>query len=260
MPFDDQFFEVYEMIKMEFSDEFEFSHAGEEGNQQNILKDIIQPIFEADVILADLTGLNSNVLYELGIAHTFNKKTIVMTQNDMSSLPFDLKQYRAKDYSTHFKKFAQLINYLRTNLRGAVDGSVAFSNPVKDFLSLEKIEANNWLKESSKAMFDDSEKGFIDQLIRFRSGGINTVTTKNVLGLLAVSIFAIKGGYRLYKMHKNETDYTQTLVDVGKDAMDGINDIVEIFSDDKREVEMCNTVREISKGGLDILTAVERRW
>ena len=51
----------------------EFSHAGEEGNQQNILKDIIQPIYEADVIIADLTGLNPNVLYDLAEINYISK-------------------------------------------------------------------------------------------------------------------------------------------------------------------------------------------
>ncbi len=76
MPFEDAFFEIYEMLKIEFQNDFEFSNAGDEGNQQNILRDIIQPIFDADIVLADLTGLNPNVMYELGIAHSFNKKTI----------------------------------------------------------------------------------------------------------------------------------------------------------------------------------------
>lgn len=56
MPFQEEFFEVYEMLKMKFSEKFEFSNAGDETNQQNILKDIIQPIFESDVVIADLTG------------------------------------------------------------------------------------------------------------------------------------------------------------------------------------------------------------
>lgn len=38
MPFQNKFFEVYEMLKMKFSDRFEFNNAGEESNQQNILK------------------------------------------------------------------------------------------------------------------------------------------------------------------------------------------------------------------------------
>ena len=91
MPFADEFFDVYEMLKKEFQDDFEFSNAGDEDNQTNILADIIQPIFEADIILADLTGLNPNVLYELGVAHAFNKKTIIITQDELSKLPFDLK-------------------------------------------------------------------------------------------------------------------------------------------------------------------------
>ena len=114
MPFQDQFFEVYEMLKMQFADSFEFTNAADEGNQQNILKDIVQPIYEADVVIADLTGLNPNVMYELGLAHSFNKKTITITQDELSTLPFDLKQYRAKDYSTHFKKFAELLDYLKS--------------------------------------------------------------------------------------------------------------------------------------------------
>ena len=80
MPFGEEFFDMYELLKQQFENEYEFSNAADEGNQQNILKDIIQPIYESDVIIADLTRLNHNVLYELGIAHALQKKTIVITQ------------------------------------------------------------------------------------------------------------------------------------------------------------------------------------
>ncbi len=67
MPFEDAFFEAYEMLKERFADNFEFCHAGDDVNtQQNVLKDIVQMICNADVIIADLTNLNSNVFYELG--------------------------------------------------------------------------------------------------------------------------------------------------------------------------------------------------
>ena len=79
MPFEDSFYESYEMMSTHFKDSFEFSNAAEEDNQQNILGDIIKPICDADVIIADLTGLNPNVMYELGVAHSLNKKTIVIT-------------------------------------------------------------------------------------------------------------------------------------------------------------------------------------
>ena len=164
MPFQDEFFEIYEMLKIEFSEKYEFTNAGEEGNQQNILRDIIEPIYNADIVIADLTGLNPNVMYELGVAHTFNKKTIVITKDDLSDLPFDLKQYRAKDYSVHFKKFAELLEYLKVNMDGAIDGNVSYSNPVKDFMTLAGIENSNWYSEAPVDLEDDSDKGFLDFL------------------------------------------------------------------------------------------------
>ncbi|MCI5721455.1 MAG: hypothetical protein MR328_03190 [Firmicutes bacterium] len=51
MPFQDEFFEVYEMLKIELSEKYEFTNAGDEGNQQNILRDIIEPIYKADVAI-----------------------------------------------------------------------------------------------------------------------------------------------------------------------------------------------------------------
>lgn len=165
MPFSDEFFESYEMIKDHFSDDFEFSHAGDEDNQQNILADIIPPIYNADIILADLSGLNPNVMYELGIAHSFNKKTIVITRDKLSSIPFDLKQYRAKDYSTHFKSFNDLIIYLEKNLNGARDGSVIFNNPVGDFIDYSKISPEKiFIKDTIEIDILDGDKGFIDFL------------------------------------------------------------------------------------------------
>lgn len=137
MPFDEIFFEVYEMIKNRFQDKYEFNNAAGEDNQQNILADIVQPIYAANIVLADLTGLNPNVMYELGVAHSLGKKTIIITQDDLAQLPFDLKSYRTKDYTTHFKKFNDLLEYLDKNFQGAIDNTVLFSNPVKDFLGIE---------------------------------------------------------------------------------------------------------------------------
>lgn len=165
MPFTDDFFESYEMLKEHFSEDFVFSNAGEEDNQQNILADIISPIINADVVLADLTGLNPNVMYELGIAHSFNKKTVIITQDDLSMLPFDLKQYRTKDYSTHFKKFDELIKYLDKNLNGARDGNVIFNNPVGDFLINSKIAPEKiFEKNVIKLDIPEGDKGFLDFL------------------------------------------------------------------------------------------------
>jgi len=215
MPFQDEFFEMYEMLKIKFADRFDFSNAGDEANQQNILKDIIQPIYEADIIIADLTGLNANVMYELGLAHSFNKKTIVITKDDLSKLPFDLKQYRAKDYDTHFKKFAELLDYLEVNLVGSIDNTVSYSNPVKDFLSLEKIEDIQWFSDKPAIeLDDDSDKGFLDFLADIESNAIALTDTINDMNndMVEMNAGVTASTDEITRVNKNKSNGTASFV------------------------------------------------
>ena len=69
MPFQEEFLELYGMIKEKLKDEYEFSNAGDLDNKRSILQDIVVGIGNADVIIADVTGLNPNVFYELGLCH-----------------------------------------------------------------------------------------------------------------------------------------------------------------------------------------------
>lgn len=161
MPFEEKFFAVYEALKHEFEKDFAFSHAADCANQQNILKDIIQQIYEADVVIADLSDLNPNVFYELGIAHALNKKVIIITE-DINSVPFDLRSYRVKEYSTHFVKFAQLVETLRQYLDGAISGKVVYGNPVSDFLNNKNVKNNQTLVEIETSVCEENEKGYLD--------------------------------------------------------------------------------------------------
>lgn len=64
----------------------------------DILRDIVLDLDRADLVVADITGLNPNVMYELGIRHGFCKKTILLTQ-DLRELPFDIAGYQCMEYS-----------------------------------------------------------------------------------------------------------------------------------------------------------------
>ena len=64
---------------------------------QNVLEDIWRAINEASVIIADTTGRNPNVFYEVGIAHTLGKKVILLSQ-EREDLPFDFRLYRVVSY------------------------------------------------------------------------------------------------------------------------------------------------------------------
>ena len=58
-----------------------------------LLDKIKKYIENADVLIADCTGRNPNVFYELGIAHTLNKKVILISMDDITEAPSDIRHY-----------------------------------------------------------------------------------------------------------------------------------------------------------------------
>ena len=81
MPFGEGFDEIYGLFIAGAITEAGFDpvRADDIRNQQNILKDVIAGIAESSLVVADLTGSNANVYYELGIAHGFKKRVILVT-------------------------------------------------------------------------------------------------------------------------------------------------------------------------------------
>ncbi len=63
----------------------------------SIVDDIWKLVRESKLLLADLTGKNPNVFYELGLAHAVGKPVVLIAQ-DMSDVPFDLRALRTIIY------------------------------------------------------------------------------------------------------------------------------------------------------------------
>lgn len=61
----------------------------------HIIEDILKGIASSELVIADVTGRNANVYYELGIAHMAKpvEKVILLSQ-DVDEIPFDLRQFR----------------------------------------------------------------------------------------------------------------------------------------------------------------------
>lgn len=59
----------------------------------DVLLDIVGAIKTAAVVIADTTGRNPNVFYELGIAHTYGQPVVLLTQR-AEDIPFDLQRFR----------------------------------------------------------------------------------------------------------------------------------------------------------------------
>jgi hypothetical protein len=61
----------------------------------NIIEDILRGIASSELIVADVTGRNANVYYELGIAHMSKEvEKVILLSQDVYEIPFDLRQFR----------------------------------------------------------------------------------------------------------------------------------------------------------------------
>jgi hypothetical protein len=68
-----------------------------------ILDRIYNQIYKADIIVADMTGRNPNVFYEVGYAHALGKIVLLLTQ-DANDIPFDLKNRQHTIYGGSIEK------------------------------------------------------------------------------------------------------------------------------------------------------------
>jgi Lon protease-like protein len=79
---------------------------------QIIIEDIWTKINQCALIIADVTGRNPNVMYELGIVHTIGKPTILLTQ-EIDNIPFDFAHLRHYSYQDNIDGFTELGTMLR---------------------------------------------------------------------------------------------------------------------------------------------------
>ncbi len=90
------------------------SRAGE------ITEQVFRRLRDDDVVIADLTGANANVMYELGLRHTRGKITLQV--GEFSRLPFDVNVIRTVMFSRSPHGLITARNELQQLLRSALAG------------------------------------------------------------------------------------------------------------------------------------------
>jgi nucleoside 2-deoxyribosyltransferase len=116
MPFDNEFDDTYKLgVKEPLASMDVIAERVDEQifHSENILQRIMNQILAADFIVADMTGRNPNVFYEVGFAHAKEKTCILLTR-DALDIPFDLKHHRHIVYGDS-------IQLLRERLQAEVD-------------------------------------------------------------------------------------------------------------------------------------------
>ena len=95
MPFDAKFSDIYKLgiQAVALENDIVAERIDEQTYSETILERIYKQIDTADFIIADMTGKNPNVFYEVGYAHARGKLVTLLTQS-ADDIPFDLKHHR----------------------------------------------------------------------------------------------------------------------------------------------------------------------
>lgn len=97
---------------------------------QNILRRIMAGMATSDIVIAVISGLNANVMYELGLAHGLCIAAVVLT-DDIDAVPFDLRSYQVLPYSSNVKDVEKLKVSLQHIAKTKASGNMAFSSPLE---------------------------------------------------------------------------------------------------------------------------------
>ena len=130
-----------------------------------ILEKIRNYVKSSDIIIADCSGRNPNVFYELGIAHTYDKKVILITSDDISEAPSDIRHYEFIKYELgNHEEFLEKLNNALRNV---------FIEDYDELYSKAKVIYNNFITKTDIRCEMATQELFIKRIL-------NATKTQNI--------------------------------------------------------------------------------
>jgi hypothetical protein len=100
----------------------------------SVIADVVEAVASSFLVVAEMTGQNPNVFYELGVRHALSRRTILLAQS-VDDIPFDLRDFRTIVYSFTPRGARHLETALLEAINQVVDDPDHTDNPVQAFLS-----------------------------------------------------------------------------------------------------------------------------
>lgn len=136
---------IESVIKPTLENEYNVKAAHLSLSSVQITKEIIEDIFNADLIIANLTGANPNVMYELSFAHAL-RKPVVHIIKDGETPPFDINEQRYLNYTDNMlgvtELKAKLFDYVQEAMKDKTGKRV--SNPITDSIDSITIKSESY--------------------------------------------------------------------------------------------------------------------
>lgn len=139
--------------------DYKVIHPGRMSDAGSITNAIIENIRNSELIIANLTGLNPNVMYELAVSHTLRKRVVCIVEKG-TKLPFDVSGDRFIFYDDNMYS----VNSMQENLKNAINSAISkkdaeIDNPVVRAINDGNIEtvlsnSDNPNKDVLRIIFD----------------------------------------------------------------------------------------------------------
>ena len=131
----------------------------------SITKQVLEHLLEDDLVIANLTGLNPNVMYELAVRHA--KRLPVVTVAEFSTdLPFDISDERAIFYNNDMNG----VEELKPALEKAIEEALKEEKPDNPIYRVAKsiiIQEDSEIQPIYKIILDEIER--INKRLNFSS-------------------------------------------------------------------------------------------
>jgi hypothetical protein len=166
MPFDAKFDDVYRLGIQGAADAagIEAKRLDDQLFDRSMLEQIYKEIDRSDLIIADMSGRNPNVFYEVGYADA-KKKLIVFLTADATDIPFDLKH---KPHIVYGTSILNLKDELTARLKWAADEvQLRREHPIKlNVAVLDPIFDRTEYTDTVRATFRIEVHNISDQLVQ----------------------------------------------------------------------------------------------
>lgn len=124
-------------------------------NPGSINNVVIRRTITDDLVIADLSGLNPNVFYEVGLRHAAQKHCIhIMERNAAERPPFDVQMHNTYRYSLETPTDVQEFKEYLESLVKAVEEGVAVDNPVTPVIQSPIVTAPSAARQPAPARLE----------------------------------------------------------------------------------------------------------
>lgn len=140
----------------------------------SITRDVIRRLYDSDVVIADITGLNPNVLYELGVRHALRSRTILIAEEGMIS-PFDISDLRVIRYIDRAGGEKKAIEKVQAVLTRMLEEQNWLDSPVSQILpeitqrraGMELVDGLEWKRLENGTIVSPIDGQWLEILDRF---------------------------------------------------------------------------------------------